>query len=207
MRIYDITTAIGPDMAVYKNKPEKRPVFTVTSDFQTGSSHETRIQMDVHTGTHIDAPLHMIEGGETTDILNLESLVRDCVVIDLTHLNTAAIQAQDLAGADISTDDFILLKTRNSFSDTFDFEFVYVTEDAARWLADKGVAGVGVDALGIERSQPTHPTHKILFNHGVRIIEGLRLADVPAGRYQMVAAPLKLVGVDAAPARVFLIEA
>lgn len=206
MKIYDVTTAIHPEMAVYKNKPEKRPAFQVTSDFNTGSSHETRIQLDVHTGTHIDAPLHMIPGGATTDILNLESLVRDCVVIDLTHLEKE-IQAQDLQGKDISSGDFVLFKTRNSLSDAFDFEFVYVTEDAAKWLADKGVAGVGVDALGIERSQPTHPTHTILFQKDVRIIEGLRLADVPAGRYQMVAAPLKLVGLDAAPARVFLIEA
>ncbi len=160
MKIYDISIAIHLEMAVYKNLQEKRPSFQVTSDFTTGSAHETRIAMDVHTGTHIDAPLHMIPGGATTDILTLESLVRDCIVIDLTKVEQA-IHASDLEQTDIQKNDFVLFKTRNSFGDvdTFDFEFVFVAEDAARWLAERGVAGVGVDGLGIERSQPEHPTH------------------------------------------------
>ncbi|TXK89605.1 cyclase family protein, partial [Parageobacillus sp. SY1] len=102
--------------------------------------------------------------------------------------------------------DFVLFKTKNSLEDAFNFEFIYVAEDAARYLADKKVRGVGIDALGIERSQPGHPTHKTLFSAGVIVIEGLRLKDVPEGSYFMVAAPLKLVGTDAAPARVILFE-
>ncbi|EKS54207.1 cyclase, partial [Citrobacter freundii ATCC 8090 = MTCC 1658 = NBRC 12681] len=94
----------------------------------------------------------------------------------------------------------------NSWEDAFSFEFVYLAQDGAAYLAEKGVRGVGTDALGIERSQEGHPTHKTLFGAGVIVIEGLRLREVPAGKYFMVAAPLKLVGTDAAPARVLLFE-
>lgn len=119
-------------MAVYKNKPKKQPkVNRVTNEHVT----ESRIELDVHTGTHIDAPLHMVRGGEA-------------------------------------------------------FETVEVYEDA----------------LGIERSQPGHPTHKKLFANGVIVIEGLRLREVEQGEYFMVAAPLKLVGTDASPVRVLLLE-
>jgi arylformamidase len=107
---------------------------------------------------------------------------------------------------DIRSGDFVLLKTRNSDHDGFDFEFVYLAEDGARYLAERNVAGVGIDALGIERSQPGHPTHKTLFGAGVVIIEGLRLKEVREGSYFMVAAPIKLMETEAAPARVLLLE-
>lgn len=116
------------------------------------------------------------------------------------------ITKEDLIHFDIQENDFLLFKTKNSFDDAFNFEFIYVAEDAATYLAEKRIRGVGIDALGVERNQAGHPTHKTLFSHGIIIIEGLRLKDVPAGEYWMVAAPLKLVGTDAAPARVLLFE-
>ncbi|MCL6632686.1 MAG: cyclase family protein [Alicyclobacillus herbarius] len=192
-------------MPVYKNKPEKQPEFETTSDFQTGSAHETRLHLDAHTGTHIDAPLHMVEGGATIESIPIADLVRPCRVVDLTHVNQA-IRAGDLAKCDIQPGEFLLFKTQNSFDDEFNFEFVYVAADAAQVLADKGVAGVGIDGLGIERAQPNHETHKTLLEKGIHILEGLRLADVAPGRYLMVAAPLRLEGIDAAPARVVLLE-
>lgn len=201
-KFYDVTAPIFEGMPVYKNKPEKQPKLTsVTNNYVT----ESRIDMDVHTGTHIDAPLHMIEGGETFETISLDRLVGPCKLFDLTHVNDK-IAKDDIASLDIRENDFVLLKTKNSLEDAFNFEFIYVAEDAARYLADKKVRGVGIDALGIERSQPGHPTHKTLFSAGVIVIEGLRLKDVPEGSYFMVAAPLKLVGTDAAPARVLLFE-
>lgn len=83
-------------------------------------------------------------------------------------------------------------------------DFVYVAQDAAELLAACGVHGVGIDALGIERSQPGHPTHKTLFDKDIIVIEGLRLEDVPQGQYLLFALPMPLVGLDAAPARVLL---
>ncbi|MBN3555364.1 cyclase family protein [Fictibacillus nanhaiensis] len=202
MKIYDVSLPIFEGMPVYKNKPEKQPAFNTT---QNGHVTETRISMDVHTGTHVDAPLHMVPGGDTIETLPIEKLVRKAKVIDLTG-STGFISAEDLADKDIQKDDFVLFKTKNSWDTEFNFEFIYVNSDAAKVLAEIGIAGVGIDALGVERAQENHPTHKQLFENNIIIIEGLQLKEVPEGEYLMVAAPLKIRGLDASPARIVLIE-
>lgn len=205
MKMYDITMAITEGMQVYKNKPEKRPSIRVVQDFDQASARESKIELDVHTGTHIDSPLHMLPDGGTMETLPLEKLVGSAKVLDLSHV-IDGISRIDLEGFDIQPEDFILLKTRNSEEDEFNFEFIYLKEDGAKFLAERGIRGVGIDALGVERAQPGHPTHKILFRQGILVMEGLRLAEVPQGEYFMVAAPLKLMDTEAAPARVLLFE-
>ncbi|WP_102026290.1 cyclase family protein [Salirhabdus sp. Marseille-P4669] len=201
-KMYDISLPIYKGMPVYKNKPEKQPEFqTVTNGHVT----ESRLSMDAHTGTHIDAPLHMINDGETFESIDLEQLIGDAKVFDLTDVETG-ISAQDLEKFQIEEGDFVLFKTKNTFDEAFNFEFIYLAESGARYLAEKGVRGVGIDALGVERAQEGHPTHKTLFQNNIIVIEGLNFKDVEPGTYHMVAAPLKLVGIDAAPARVLLFE-
>lgn len=202
MKVYDVSSPIYTGMPVYKNKPEKQPKQTTNTN---GYVTETRLELDVHTGTHVDAPLHMVVDGETIETLPLDKLVGPCKVFDLTAVEDR-ITVKDIEGLDIGKDDFLLFKTKNSFDEEFNFDFVFVAEDAAAYLAEIGVSGVGVDALGIERSQEGHPTHKTLFANGVIIIEGLRLKDIAEGEYIMCAAPLKLSGVDASPARIVLMD-
>uniref|UniRef100_UPI00262A5A9B cyclase family protein n=2 Tax=Anoxybacillus TaxID=150247 RepID=UPI00262A5A9B len=135
MKLYDVTAPIFEGMPVYKNKPEKQPkLMTVTNDYVT----ESRIDMDVHTGTHIDAPLHMVKDGETFETIPLEKLVGYCKVFDVTNVNDK-ITKDDLIHFDIQENDFILFKTKNSFDDAFNFEFIYVAEDAAAYLAEKRI--------------------------------------------------------------------
>ncbi len=202
MKVYDITTPIFEGMTVYKNKPEKQPKLNrVTNGYVT----ETRIDMDLHTGTHIDAPLHMVENGSTFETISLESLIGQAKVLDLTNVEDGITKA-DLESFDIQKGDFVLFKTRNSSIKEFDFNFIFLAKDGAKYLAEIGVRGVGIDALGVERSQEGHPTHKTLFANNVIVIEGLRLKDIAQGEYTMVAAPIKIVGTDAAPARVLLFD-
>lgn len=202
MKIYDITVPIFEGMPVYKNKAEKQPKFnTVTNAHVT----ESRMELDVHTGTHIDAPLHMINDGDTFETIPLERLVRNVKVLDLTHVEDG-IAKKDLEKADIQENDFLLFKTKNSFDKEFNPEFIFLKEDGANYLAGLNIDGVGIDALGVERSQPNHPTHKALFAANILVMEGLMLAEVEEGSYFMVAAPLKLIGTDASPARVILME-
>lgn len=205
MKIFDISMPIVENMPVYKNKEEKKPRIRVVQDFDTATARESRIDMDVHTGTHIDSPLHMLPDGGTMATIPLERLVGACRVLDLTDVQ-GGITKEHLEKWEIHQGESLLLKTQNSFKDEFDFEFIYLAEDGAQYLVEKGVRLVGIDALGIERSQPGHPTHKTLFQANVIIIEGLRLKEVSEGRYFMVAAPIKLVDTEAAPARVLLIE-
>ncbi|KMY54007.1 cyclase [Bacillus sp. FJAT-27231] len=202
MKVYDVTAPIFEGMTVYKNKPEKQPKLTPATN---GYVTESRIELDVHTGTHIDAPLHMITDGDTFETISLDHLVGHCKVFDLTEAEDQITKA-DLEGLSIQKGDFVLFKTKNSFEEKFNFEFIFLAQDGAEYLAKLGIRGVGIDALGVERSQPGHPTHKALFANGIIVIEGLRLKMIEQGEYFMVAAPLKLLGTDASPARVLLIE-
>ncbi|GAA4710391.1 cyclase family protein [Brevibacillus fulvus] len=204
-KVYDVSAAIHADMAVYKNKPEKKPQIRVVQDFDTAAARESRADLDMHTGTHVDSPLHMVPGGGTVATLPLDKLVGPCRVLDLTHVQ-GGITRNDLQGLQMEKDEILVLKTKNSLVDHFDPDFVYLAEDGAKYLAEIGIRSVAIDALGIERSQPGHPTHKTLFEAGIVIFEGLRLAEVPAGNYFFVGAPIKLLETEAAPARVLLFE-
>jgi len=205
MRLIDISMEISSDMPVYKGDPAKRPVLTVDRDFSTGGVYESRLQLNLHTGTHLDAPLHMLPGGGFTSSLSLEQLVRGCKVLDFSRV-TEKITRDDLAGKEIHAGDFVLLKTRNSLLDLLEGDFVYLERTGAAYLRERGISGVGIDALGIERAQSEHETHTILLSAGILILEGLRLQSVEEGEYSLVAAPIKIAGVEAAPVRAFLMR-
>ena len=206
MKIYDVSMTIHPDMAVYKGRDFKKPIFSIDSDFKRGdSAYESRLEINMHTGTHLDRPLHMIEGGATLDTLDLEQVVTECKVFDLTQVEDA-ITKEDLVDKNIEEGDFVLLKTKNSFEDILEGNFIYVDKTGAEYLQEKGIKGVGSDSLGIERDQPGHPTHKTLLGNNIVILEGLRLKEIPEGKYFLVAAPIKIAGVEGAPVRAILLE-
>jgi arylformamidase len=202
MKMHDVTGTIYEGMTVYKNKPEKQPKMNQGTN---GYVTETRLELDVHTGTHIDAPRHMVVDGDTFETISMDDLVGQCKVFDLTQVEDG-ISKKDLERFEIQKNDFVFFKTKNSFEDTFNFDFIYLAQDGAEYLSEIGIRGVGIDTLGIERSQEGHPTHKTLFAKKIIIIEGLRLKEINQGEYFMVAAPLKLEGTDGSPARVLLFE-
>lgn len=205
MKIYDVSMTISPDIQVYKNKEEKKPVFSNASNFSNSTAYETNVKLNLHTGTHMDFPLHMIENGKTSDTLDLQQLIRKVKVLDLTHVKEV-IDAKDLKKFDLQKDDFVLLKTHNSYEETFNYNFVYLNQDAATYLNHLDVKGVGIDALGIERDQKGHPTHHILMEKDIIIIEGLRLKEVKEGSYMMYALPIKMASVEALLLSVILVE-
>jgi arylformamidase len=205
MKIYDISSPIKENMTVYKNNEANLPEFIVTSNFSNSTHYETRLSINLHSGTHIDAPLHMIENGVTIDKYNLENFIIEAKVIDFTNL-ADRITKSDLEKVDIKKGDFIIFKTKNSFTEDFDFEFTFLEKSGAEYLRDLDIIGVGTDALGIERAQPNHETHVLLLNKGIIILEGLRLKDVPNGTYTLIALPLKIENVEAAPTRAILID-
>ena len=201
--IYDVSYPLHPDIQVYKNIEIKKPQFINIANHEDSDYYETNITINLHTGTHVDYPLHMIQNGDTSDTENLQQLIGSCRVLDFTK-NNETITKGDLEPYDIQPGDFLLFKTKNSFSDTFLFDFTYLTEDGAVYLKQRQIRGVGTDGLGIERAQNGHPTHKILLGNGIVIIEGLRLQEVPEGSYHMICLPLSIKGVEASLARVIL---
>jgi arylformamidase len=203
-KIYDISMTIEESMQVWKSYEAKKPHITNVQNHDEGKPHESLLSLNVHTGTHVDAPLHMIAGGATIETISLERLVGPARVLDLTHLK-GFITKEDLVPYAIQPGERLLFKTTSSFSEEFLLEFVFLREDGAQYLAEIGVGLVATDALGIERAQAEYPTHRTLMKNDIIIVEGLRLKEVAAGNYTLVIAPLKLTGIDAAPARAFLL--
>jgi arylformamidase len=204
-KIYDISMPVSHSMPVYKGNEAKRPNIRIEADFSTGKAYESRLEMNLHTGTHLDRTLHMIPGGNTIETLDLSQVITTCKVLDFTEAD-CKITAEELKNKDILVGEFILLKTKNSFEDLLETDFIYLDKTGAEYLVNKKIIGVGIDSLGIERSQPEHETHLQLMNAGIQILEGLRLKDIKEGEYFLFAAPINIVGTEASPVRAVLIE-
>ncbi|MCD4713520.1 MAG: cyclase family protein, partial [Clostridiales bacterium] len=114
------------------------------------------------------------------------------------------VDEQFLSQFEIKKGDIVIIKTKNSYSEAFDLNYDYLDASGAMYLKNLGVKAVGIDALGIERSAPGHPTHNTLLGNGIYIIEGLELSKVDGGRYEFICIPLKISGVEGLPARAFL---
>ncbi len=203
--IYDVSMAITPEIQVYKNMPSKKPKFKNIANFGQDGFYESEITMNLHTGTHIDYPLHMIENGNDSNHEVLTNMISDVKIFDVSYL-TESIDLNSIRKFDIQEGDFVFFKTKNSYSEEFLPDFTYLGSDAAKYLRDKRIKGVGIDGLGIERSQANHPTHIALLDQGILIIEGLRLKEVKQGIYKMICLPLKIMNVEATPARIILLD-
>jgi arylformamidase len=206
--MFDISMTIRKDMLVYKGKDEIRPRLTTVRDFSQGDAHESELQMNVHTGTHVDAPLHMLEDGENANLFFAENPFYKAQLLDLTELEEK-ITAADLEKYDIEKNSFIILKTKNSkpgFLEKTPEKFIYLAESGADYLINKNIKGVGIDTNGIERAQSEHPTHKNLLAEKIMILEGLRLNQVPDGNYIMLLSLLKIADSDGLPGRAYLFE-
>lgn len=151
MILYDITMTIEDNMAVYKNREDKRPRLVVTRDFAAGSVFETRLEIDLHTGTHIDMPLHVIPGGDASEHWAMGGMFTRCVVLDFVGDDAPAIGSGLLeqkwkemeSVCPVSEREYtVLLKTKNSLQDHFDFNFIYLEKTGAVYLAEKKIGGV-----------------------------------------------------------------
>ncbi|MCC6850533.1 MAG: cyclase family protein [Deltaproteobacteria bacterium] len=172
------------------------------------AANVTHLSLGAHTGTHVDAPAHFIDGATTLDQVPLDRMVGPARVLDLRGL--AAIDAAALRRHEIHGGDIVLCRTDNSerwAKPGFQRDFTYLTLDAARHLVDRNVKTVGMDYLSIEQfGSKDFAVHKLLLGHGVFVIEGLDLREIVAGTYLLSCLPLKLEGVDGAPARAVLMR-
>jgi polyketide cyclase len=205
MKIHDVTRMISEDMTVYKDRESKKIKRTVVADYEKADYYESRMDMDMHCGTHIDAPLHMLKGGDTIEKYDLSKFIGDCKVFDLTDVDEA-IRKKDIENLDIQKDDIVIFKTKNSSDQGYNPKFVYIEEDAALYLSEKGIKTVGIDAMSIERDKKEHPSHKIILGANIGVIEDLYLKNVGQGQYFLSALPLNIRGSEASPIRAVLIE-
>jgi arylformamidase len=210
MRIYDVSVPISERMPTYEGDP--KVLIEQWATIAGGdAANVTMLHFGAHTGTHVDAPAHFIEGASKVESLPLDVLIGEARVVlipeDARAINTGHLAAQDLGGATR-----VLFRTRNSAfwsnpASTFRTDFTYLEPDAARALVQMGVRLVGIDYLSVERFKPERfETHQALLSNGVVIIEGLDLREVAAGTYELICLPLKIAGGtgDGAPARTVL---
>ncbi len=167
----------------------------------------SRLSMSAHTGTHMDAPLHFFLTGRSIDTMPLTATLGRARVIEIR--DPESIKPEDLRPYQIQRSERVLFKTRNSArcwqTDDFVEDFVYISQEAARYLAAQQVQTVGVDYLSVGGFfRDGVETHHALLEAGIWIIEGLNLSSVAPGIYELVCLPLKIEGSDGAPARAIL---
>ena len=207
--IYDISVALRTGGVVYPGNP---PISITAQQAisQGAGANVSRLDLGSHSGTHVDAPKHFFDDGAGVDTLSLDVLLGPARLIafgdDVRSVGEAHLRTFDLRGVTR-----LLLRTRNSAwlaSGATDFhpDYTYLAPDGAAYLVTLGIKLVGVDYLSVEQFHSGHHrTHRTLLERGVVIVEGLVLSEPPPGEYELRCLPLKLVGLDGAPARAVLV--
>ena len=205
----DVTATLDPATTpVYEGDAPMR--FDFLKDMRKGDALTlSAYSLGAHSGTHIDAPMHFVAGGASIDQVSLVPMIGPARVIDVAD-DVQAIDAAELQRHDWRGAPRVLFRTRSSrrgwmSSPTFHRDFAYIAPDAAQLLADAGVQLVGIDYLSAEQfGGPAPRTHRILLGKGIPIVEGLALAGVAGGDYDLIVLPMKVAGHEGAPARAIL---
>ena len=205
MALFDITLPLTPGMPVWPGEPG--PELTPRSRIAAGDpANVTSLCLGSHTGTHIDAPRHFIEGSAGIESLSLDALCGPARVVQID--DPVSIRVDALERARLEGVRRVLFRTRNGAlweDKKFRTDFVFVAPEAAQWLVARGVRLVGIDYLSVEQfDSKDYRTHHVLLGAGVVIVEGLDLRHVEPGDYELACLPLKVVGADGAPCRAVL---
>jgi arylformamidase len=199
--IIDVSVALSPSTVSWEN--ESATVIERVSSIEAGDGYNlSRIALGVHTGTHVDAPLHFINGADSVESLSLDALIGTALVVDARSVSEE-IDAELVERSLAEGCERVLFATRNSElwdEASYRSDFVAISPQAASLLVERGVRLVGIDYLSIGEPE----AHRKLLSHGVVLLEGLDLRGIEAGRYRLICLPLNIVGADGAPARAVL---
>jgi arylformamidase len=208
VEIFDVSVPVSERLPTWPGDPTvslKRASSIAGGD----AANVSRLEAGVHTGTHVDAPVHFVEGAPGIDSIPVETLIGPCLVVAADPPGLE-LRPEDLPATDHTR---ILFKTRNSRrwaagDQPFDTEFVAVGPELAARLVAEGKLLVGVDYLSVESYHAPfeHPVHHALLEARIVVVEGLDLGRVEPGEYVLYCLPLKLVGSDGAPARTVLVR-
>ncbi|OAN49290.1 hypothetical protein A6A04_04020 [Paramagnetospirillum marisnigri] len=206
--MFDLTLAFGSGVPPWPGEPAPR--ITRLSDMDVGDACTvTRMDFVVHYGTHLDAPVHFIQGGTDVASLPLDVLMGPCHVARVADsVDTIGPDAFEIPAGCTR----LLVRTRNSDlwntpAHPFHRDFVAFTPEGAQWLVERGIRLVGIDYLSVQGFHDAAPTtHRILLGAGVIAVEGLDMRGVEAGEYHLTCLPLKIIGADGAPCRVVLTQ-
>lgn len=205
MKIIDISVPLSANIPIW-------PGSHGFSQIQTNSisngcqSNMTVIDMDIHVGTHIDAPFHFLIDGKTIDKIPLNELCGDAFVLDAR--DEKIISEMVLIGGNIPQNTKrLLIKTNNGYwwkQKSFNQSYVGLSANGAQWLVDYGIKLIGIDYLSVANFDEIQIVHEILLKKDIIIVEGLDLTEPIQGIYEFSCLPLKMVNADGAPARATL---
>ncbi|MGI6075405.1 MAG: cyclase family protein [Pyramidobacter sp.] len=204
MKIIDLTHTIEPAQPVFPGDPSPR--FRCVADYPSEGYRETEVTLGSHTGTHVDAPAHVVPGGNTVSQLSVECFCGTAAVLRLPS-GTERIMPEHIARcAGAETADFLLISTgweRLWGSEEYFRGYPLLDEQAAQWLVSAGKKGVGLDVMSIDAIDSVDlPLHRLVLGGGVVIVENLcHLGELPCGAVKFCALPLKLKEADGAPVR------
>jgi len=206
-KLLDISVPLHGGLPLW---PGSRPIHIErVMDLAGGDdANVSELTIDLHSGTHIDAPLHFIQEGATTEEVPLEKMVGNCFIADFRGLH--AISGADLENADIPAGvKRLLLKTDNSsrwgdFAQPFRSDFCALTPDAAQWIVRRDLMLIGIDGPSIQLYEDPYDTHIVLLQNQIVILENLNLLEAEPGPAHLICLPLRVRGVEAVPVRAVL---
>lgn len=168
---------------------------------QTGSVNIGNISTSSHTGTHVDAPFHFDEDGQTIEELDVNIYIGEAKVIDVTDEDTITVEA--LKQFDLVGIKRLLIKTKKEMNEEqFPEEYMVVDEAVGAYLRTCGVQLLGTESPSVDSVNSKELlAHHALYDNGVYILENIVLTDVEPGMYDLIALPLKIQGADGSPVR------
>lgn len=201
--IYDITPTITPGLAVWPG--DTPPTRHVLLDLARGDNVTlSALHATVHLGAHADAPSHYGAGAPSIEGRSLEPYLGPCQVIRIEAERGTRIEPDQIK-PDIGAERVLLATGTYPDPTSFNEDFAALSPALVDWLHERGVRLVGIDTPSVDLFDSTDlPAHGRFLAHDMAILEGLVLSDVPPGRYELIALPLKLAGFDASPVRAIL---
>jgi arylformamidase len=206
VKLYDISLTLSPQSIRWVTA---QPLELIERKRMSrgDANNSSSVHTSVHAGTHVDAPFHFVPDGITIESLPLETFIgpaRVCAVDAGSRITASDVERAQLAG-----ETRVLFKTRNSNllkKGEYDAAFAPFSVDAAEALVKLGMKLVGLDYLSAAAADEQVPVHRAFLDHGVILLEGVELSEVPPGRYELFCPPVKLAGSDGAPCRAVLRE-
>lgn len=203
MKYYDVTVPLADKMVTWPTDPRTR--FTTFKSTKRGDgANVLKLELGTHAGSHVDSPKHF-GFKQTVDELALRDLIGPARVV--TVRSKDLVRLSDLKGVDLRKVKRVLFKTRNSKrigDGKFHRDFVAISPEVAVALRKHRVRVVGTDGMSVDPMGGDPAAHLALLGSGAVLIENINLTGVPAGEYELICLPLKLIGGDGAPARVVL---
>lgn len=205
MKTVDLSHIIEAGMPVFPGT--EPPILAEANTIAANGFAEKLLTMYSHTGTHMDAPAHMVPGGKTLDAYPISSFFGKAVVADVRGANPERIGMQHLAPLEsrLNGADFLIIRTgwaEKWGTPEYFAGFPALAPEAARWLAGLGLKAVGTDAISIDRMEDEDfPIHHILFSAGMFFIENLTNLDAVGMEFQLACFPLYIKDADGSPVR------